>query len=62
LAGFNFVPIPESNREPLLLPLGLVLGWGGTVIGYEFGSSPLRRRAAKAGIRVPLQGADDVTR
>lgn len=51
LAGLYFVPIPEGNREPLLLALGLVLGWGSTVIGYEFGSSPAGRRAAEAGLR-----------
>ena len=51
LAGLYFVPIPEGNREPLLLALGLVLGWGSTVIGYEYGSSPAGRRAANAGIR-----------
>jgi hypothetical protein len=54
-AGLYFVPIPEGNREPLLLALGLVLGWGSTVIGYEFGSSPAGRRAAEAGLRPPLQ-------
>lgn len=54
MAGLYFVPIPEGNREPLLLALGLVLGWGSTVIGYEFGSSPAGRRAADAGIRPPL--------
>jgi hypothetical protein len=53
LAGLYFVPIPEGNREPLLLALGLVLGWGSTVIGYEYGSSPAARRAADAGIRPP---------
>lgn len=51
LAGLYFVPIPEGNREPLLLALGLVLGWGSTVIGYEFGSSPAGRRAADAGVK-----------
>lgn len=51
LAGLYFVPIPEGNREPLLLALGLVLGWGSTVIGYEYGSSPAGRRAADAGVR-----------
>ena len=51
MAGLYFVPIPEGNREPLLLALGLVLGWGSTVIGYEFGSSPAGRRAAEAGLR-----------
>ncbi len=51
MAGLYFVPIPEGNREPLLLALGLVLGWGSTVIGYEFGSSPAGRKAADAGVR-----------
>ena len=51
LAGLYFVPIPESNREPLLLALGLVLGWGSTVVGYEFGSSPAGRKAADAGVK-----------
>ncbi|HVQ09514.1 MAG TPA: hypothetical protein VMS43_13870 [Allosphingosinicella sp.] len=48
-----FVPIPEGNREPLMLALGLVLGWGGTVVNYEFGSSPAGRNAAAAGTRSP---------
>jgi hypothetical protein len=49
LGGLYFVPIPEGNREPLLLALGLVLGWGSTIVGYEFGSSPTARKAAEAG-------------
>lgn len=57
LAGLYFVPIPEGNREPLLLALGLVLGWGSTVIGYEFGSSPAGRKAADAGIRTDIAPA-----
>jgi hypothetical protein len=51
LAGLYFVPIPEANREPLLLALGLVLGWGGTIVSYEFGSSPAGRKAADAGVK-----------
>ena len=53
LGGLYFIPIPEGNREPLLLALGLVLGWGSMVVGYEFGSSPAGRKAADAGIRDP---------
>lgn len=53
-----FIEIPSRNREPLMLALGLVLGWGSTVIGYEFGSSPAGRRAAEAGTRAP----DNVSR
>lgn len=51
--GLYFVEVPEGNREPLLLALGLVMGWGSTVIGYEFGSSPAGRKAADAGLRNP---------
>jgi hypothetical protein len=51
LGGLYFVPIPEGNREPLLLALGLVLGWGSTIVSYEFGSSPSGRKAADAGVR-----------
>jgi hypothetical protein len=46
-----FVPIPEPNKEAVMLAIGLVLGWGATVIGYEFGSSPSGRKAAEAGIK-----------
>jgi hypothetical protein len=53
VCGLFFIPIPEGNREPLLLALGLVLGWGSTVVGYEFGSSPAGRNAAAAGTRTP---------
>lgn len=52
LAGLYFVPVPDGNREPLLLALGLVLGWGSTVMGYEFGSSPAGRKAADVGVRL----------
>jgi len=45
------IPVPEANREPLLLAIGIVLGWGGGVVNYEFGSSSAGRRAAEAGIR-----------
>ncbi len=39
LAALIAFPIPEGNAEPLLLALGLVLGWGGTVFGFYFGTS-----------------------
>jgi hypothetical protein len=61
LAGLYFVEVPEGNREPLLLALGLVLGWGATVIGYEFGSSPSGRKAAYAGIAVGRKAMEGPT-
>ena len=39
LAALIAFQIPEGNVEPLLLALGLVLGWGGTVFGFYFGTS-----------------------
>ncbi len=51
LAGLYFVPIPEGNREPLVLALGLVLGWVRTVMGFEFRCSPAGRKAADAGVK-----------
>ena len=44
--GALFVfPVPAENKDPLMLALGLVLGWGGTVVGYEFGDSASKRAA-----------------
>jgi len=59
LAGLFFVEVPSGNREPMLLALGVVLGWGGTVMSYEFGSSPAGRKAADAGIKKPVDDAAD---
>ena len=39
VAALVFVPIPSGNSEPLMLALGLVLGWGGAVFGFYFGTS-----------------------
>lgn len=51
LAGLYAFEVPEGNREALLLALGIVLGWGGSVINGEWGSSPAGREAAKLGVR-----------
>jgi hypothetical protein len=50
LGGLYFFEVPEGNREALLLALGIVLGWGGSVINGEWGSSPAGRDAAKRGV------------
>lgn len=52
LGALYGLPVPEGNREALLLALGIVLGWGGSVVNHEFGSSSAGRKAAEAGIRV----------
>lgn len=51
LGGLYAFEVPEGNREALLLALGIVLGWGGSVINGEWGSSPAGREAAKVGMR-----------
>ena len=51
LGGLYFFEVPEGNREALLLALGLVMGWGSSVINGEWGSSPAGREAAKQGVR-----------
>lgn len=62
LGGLYFIAIPDGNKEPLLLALGIVLGWGATVIGYEFGSSPSGRQAAAAGIAASQELAASTAR
>jgi hypothetical protein len=52
LAGLYAFEVPEGNREALLLALGIVLGWGGSVVNGEWGSSPAGRDAAKVGTAV----------
>lgn len=51
LAALYVLDVPSGNREPLLLALGIVLGWGSAVVNHEFGSSSAGRHAAMAGIK-----------
>lgn len=51
LLGLYLVEVPEGNREPLLLALGLVLGWGSAVVQSEYGSSATGRRVVESTIR-----------
>lgn len=51
LGGLYFFEVPEGNREALLLALGIVLGWGGSVVNGEWGTSPAGRQAAENGLR-----------
>lgn len=44
LVVLALVPIPPGNREPLMLAIGLVLGWGSNVVNSEYGSSPAGRQ------------------
>lgn len=51
LAGLYFVEIPAGNKEPLLLAIGLVLGWGSSVISSEYGATTTGRKVAEAAVR-----------
>lgn len=41
-----FVAVPVSNMQPLLIGLGMVLQWGGSVINSEYGSTSTGRKLA----------------
>lgn len=51
LAGLYVVDIPEGNKEPLLLAIGIVLGWGGAVIASEYGATSTGRKVAESAVR-----------
>lgn len=51
LAGLYVVDIPEGNKEPLLLAIGIVLGWGGSVIASEYGATTTGRKVAETAVR-----------
>lgn len=46
-----FVEIPPRNENALLLALGIVLGWGASVVSSEYGASTTGRKAADATIK-----------
>jgi hypothetical protein len=51
LAGLYFVDIPDGNNEPLLLAIGIILGWGGSVIASEYGATTTGRKVAESAVR-----------
>lgn len=51
LAGLYFIDVPAGNKEPLLLAIGLVLGWGSQVIGSEYGATTTGRKVAEQAVR-----------
>lgn len=61
LLGLYLIEVPAGNRDALVLALGLVLGWGGAVVNYEFGSSSAGRKAADAGIARAVESPQPVT-
>lgn len=51
LAGLYVIDIPTGNKEPLLLAIGIVLGWGGSVIASEYGATTTGRKVAESAVR-----------
>lgn len=52
-----WVEIPTGNRDAVMLALGVVMGWGSTVVNGEWGSSPAGRRAAEVGVEAGRKAA-----
>ena len=59
LGGFALVgaliafSVPSTNRDAVMLAIGVVLGWGSSVVAFEFGSSPAERKAADSSADAP---------
>lgn len=51
LAGLYFIEVPGGNKEPLLLAIGIVLGWGGSVVNSEYGATSTGRKVADTAVR-----------
>lgn len=54
MAGFFllfYIEIPQRNENALLLALGVVLGWAGSVVASEYGSTTTGRKVADSAIR-----------
>jgi len=50
LALLFFIEVPARNENALLLALGVVLGWGSSVVASEYGASSTGRKAADAAL------------
>ena len=46
--GLYFVEIPPTNRDALMLALGIVFGWGSAVVQSEYGASTTGRKIAES--------------
>jgi hypothetical protein len=51
LAGLYVIDVPAGNKEPLLLAIGIVLGWGGSVVNSEYGATTTGRKVAEQAVR-----------
>lgn len=54
IAGFAalfFIEIPARNENALMFALGVVFGWGSSVIASEYGASTTGRKAAESALK-----------
>lgn len=58
LVALYWIEIPTGNRDAVTLALGIVLGWGSSVINGEWGSSPAGRKAAEIGVEQQRRATD----
>ena len=57
LAALFFVEVPQRNEQIVNIALGMVLGWGMTVIGFEFGGA---RKTGTQSVKVDNDATDPV--
>lgn len=50
-AGLYFIAIPPTNRDALMLALGIVMGWGSSVVQSEYGASTTGRKVAESALK-----------
>ena len=46
-----FIEIPARNENALMFALGIVFGWGSSVVNSEFGASSTGRKMAEQAVR-----------
>lgn len=54
-----YIEIPARNENALLLALGVVLGWAGSVVSSEYGATTTGRKVAESAIR-KIERQDEV--
>jgi hypothetical protein len=57
LAALLFIEVPTRNEQIVNIALGLVLGWGGAIVGYEFGGA---RKTGTQSVKVENETSDPV--
>lgn len=50
-AGLYLVEVPAGNKDAMMFALGIIFGWGSSVIGSEYGVTTTGRKVAESAIR-----------